>query len=67
MKVFKLTSAQKKQLLGVEFTTDNYFNPFLNGDGNWVISSEEVNQTTNENFTWVKDLPQIEYIKPTEN
>jgi hypothetical protein len=35
-------------------------------DGNWIISKEEVNQTTIE---WVKELPQIEYnpiISPLE-
>jgi hypothetical protein len=36
------------------------------GSGVWIITSEEVEQTTDENFAWVKDLPQIDYVKPKE-
>jgi hypothetical protein len=61
MIVYKLTLAQKKKLVGVEFVTDCVYNPSLDADGNWYISQEEIDQTTDENFLWVKDLPQIEY------
>lgn len=61
MKVYKLTTAQKNQLIGVEYIEDCKYNPIQDAANNWFISSEEVNQTTNEQFLWVKDLPQIEY------
>jgi hypothetical protein len=67
MIAYKLTIAQKNQLIGVEFITDCFYNPVQDGNSNWIISIEEVEQTTNENFLWVKDLPQIEYVKPKEN
>ena len=67
MKVFKLTATQKNKLLGVQFIEDNFYNPVQDNNGVWIITSEEVEQTTDENYLWVKDLPQIEFIKPKEN
>jgi hypothetical protein len=61
MKVYLLTENQKNELVGVEIIPDNYYNPIQDYYSNWIISIEEVEQTTNENFLWVKDLPLIEY------
>ena len=58
MLVYLLTNEQADSIRGVEFILDNLFNPILDADGNYIISQEEVNQTTIE---WVKELPQIEY------
>ena len=58
IEVYLLTQEQADSLIGVEFVPDNIFNPIQDADGNWIISKEEVNQTTIE---WVKELPQIEY------
>ena len=66
MIVYQLTPEQADSLIGVEFMPDNIFNPIQDADGNWIISQEEVNQTTIE---WIKELPQIEYnpiISPLE-
>jgi hypothetical protein len=65
MQVYLLTEKQKNELVGVEFIPDNYYNPIQDYYSNWIISIEEVEQTTNENYLWVKDLPLIEY-KPKE-
>jgi hypothetical protein len=67
MKVFKLTATQKNKLLGVEFVSDNTYSPTQDANGVWFISQEEVEQTIDENFLWVKDLPQIDYVKPKDN
>ena len=64
MKVFRLTTTQKNKLIGVEYIPNCTYNPVQDGNGVWVITSEEVDQTTNENFIWIKDLPQIDYIQP---
>lgn len=56
--VHQLTEDQAQSLIGVEFMPDNYFNPIQDADGNYVISIEEVEQTSIE---WVKSLPLIEY------
>lgn len=58
MIVYLLTPEQADSIRGVEFMPDNLFNPILDANGNWVITEEEVSQTSIE---WVKDLPQIEY------
>ncbi len=42
------------------------YNPIQDIDDNWVISTEEMIYTTNEDTLWVKDLDLIEYKpKPT--
>jgi uncharacterized protein (UPF0262 family) len=56
--VHQLTYEQSQSLIGVDFVEDNYFNPIEDADGNYVISIEEVEQTSIE---WVKSLPLIEY------
>lgn len=65
MVVYLLTESQKNKLIGIEFIPDNFYNPIQDIDKNWIISDQEVEQTTNENYLWVKDLPQIEY-KPID-
>ena len=67
MKVYKLTLTQKNKLEGVKFSEDTIYNPIQDGNGIWIISEGEVKQTTDENFLWVKDLSQIEYVKPKDN
>lgn len=58
MIVAKLTPEQAEQLNGVQFIQDNYFNPVMDKNGNYIISLEEVEQCDIE---WVKELPQIKY------
>ena len=58
MIVAKLTQEQAEQLKGLEVVKNNYFNPILDADNNYIISLEEVEQCDIE---WVKTLPQIEY------
>jgi hypothetical protein len=61
-----LTETQKDELFGQLYDSDSYFNPIQDINDNWVISTEEIEQNINPNFTWVRDLPLIEYIaKPT--
>jgi len=67
MIVYLLTVAQKNQLLGVEYIADCTYNPLEYANGNWIISQKEVEQTNDEKFAWVKDLLQIEYVKPKDN
>jgi hypothetical protein len=58
MKVALLTPEQAEQLRGKEVAANIYFNPVQDGNGDWIISLEEVEQSTIE---WVKELPLIEY------
>lgn len=59
-----LTLEQKNKLVGIEYTTDIYFNPVLDINDNWVITLDEIENLTNIEYNWVKDLPIIEYLEP---
>ena len=58
IEVYLLAQEQADSLIGVEFIPDNLFNPIQDIDGNWIITEEEVSQST---IDWVKELPKIEY------
>jgi len=63
-----LTDIQKDELIGQLFDEDSYFNPIQDNLDNWIISIEEMEFCTVEQFMWVKDLPLIEYLpKETTN
>jgi hypothetical protein len=59
-----LTIEQKDQLVGVELQHDWYFNPVQDADNNWIITTVEMDNNTNPDVMWVKDLPLIEWIAP---
>jgi hypothetical protein len=56
-----LTSAQKEEIIGVQFIPDCTFNPIQDLYDNWVISTQEMIQCSNPDFLWVKDLELITY------
>lgn len=61
-----LTEVQKDELIGQLYTQDSYFNPIENINDDWIISVEEMEFCTVDEFMWVKDLPLIEYVpKPS--
>ena len=56
-----LTEEEKNKLIGQLYDDDSYFNPIQDANDNWVISVEEMEYCTNEQFMWVKDLELIPY------
>ena len=56
-----LTIEEKDLLVGQQYAADSYFNPIQDSKGDWVISTEEINQNTNEEFNWLNDINLIEY------
>jgi hypothetical protein len=56
-----LTKVQKNELVGVYYSADSIYNPIQDINDNWIISVEEMEFCTVEEFAWVKDLPLIEY------
>ena len=64
---YKLTLIQKELLSGAAFAPDQYFNPVANIDGVYFIFEGEVNGCVNNEFMWVKDLPEAEYVPPINN
>ena len=63
MLVRLLNEGQKTALENVKFTEDMYFFPIQDNAGNWIISEEEITQCDVPQLSWVKTLPQIEYVK----
>ena len=61
MEVLLLTEQQKELLIGNTYCDDSYFNPIQDINDDWVISLEERDYLTNDNFIWVNNLPIIEY------
>lgn len=61
MKVYRLTTQEKDLILNNQYTTGSVFNPIEDNNGDWVISTEEVDNCTNLSFQWVKNLPLIDY------
>lgn len=59
-----LTEEQKDSLIGVQYMTDVYYHPVLNIDNVWCLSVEEIDATTDENYTWVRALPLIPFFPP---
>ncbi len=61
---YKLTNTQAEELKGQEFAPDQYFNPVTDINGIYFIFDGEVNGCTSEDFMWVKELPETEYVAP---
>lgn len=59
-----ITEIQKDLLVGQRFDGVQFFNPVQDIDSNWCISQEEINQCTNLDFQWVKDLSLSTYNHP---
>lgn len=57
-----LNQEQKDSLVGQLYTDDSYFNPIQDANDNWIISTEEMINCTNELFVWVKELELITYV-----
>lgn len=59
-----LTEEQKDSLIGVQYVPNVYYHPVLNVDGLWCLSVEEIDNTTDEDYLWVKSLSLIPYFPP---
>lgn len=62
MFVGKLTNEQKNTINGQQYAPDCFFNPIQDYYNNWIISTQEMENCTNKEFIFVKQLPLIEYI-----
>jgi len=69
MKVSIITTQQKDSLIGQLVEPDWYFNPVLDCNDNWIISSQEIDGSIYPQNDWIKTLPLIDwcgrYIPPT--
>jgi len=62
MKVKLLTLEQKDLLVGAEITDSLFANPFLDANGNHILSLEEAADATDPAYLWIKELPEIDYV-----
>jgi len=62
MKVGLLTEQQKNDLTGVMYQGDTYYSPVQDGNGDWIISTQEIEMSE---FSWIKNIPLIDYVEPT--
>lgn len=56
-----ITETQKNILIGQTFDGVQFFNPVQDANGNWVISEEEIN---NSSLEWLKSLPLVNFDAP---
>jgi hypothetical protein len=56
-----LALEQKNDLVGQLYMPDSFFFPIQDVNGNWIISTQEIDQCINPDFIWVRDLPLIIY------
>ena len=61
-----LTESQAESLTNKQFKPNCIFNPIQDGNGNWIISNEEVSQCINPTVVWINELPLIEWVKPID-
>ena len=59
-----LTIHQKDSLMGQMVCQDGYFNPTMDVNEDWFISSEEINDSIYPEHEWVKDLTLSVYAGP---
>lgn len=59
-----LTETEKESLVGQLVQPDWYFNPVLDCNGNWIISSQEITSSIYPQQEWIKLLPLIDWCAP---
>jgi hypothetical protein len=63
-KIALITQEQSQILAGQKFALSCHYNPVQDCQGNWIITKEEIEQTTNPDFIWVKNLELSDYCPP---
>ena len=61
MKVVLLTEAEKNSLVGELIQPDWYFYPIQDCNDNWIISTQEVDNSIYQQHEWIKSMPLIDY------
>jgi len=59
-----ITQQEADLLRGQEYAPASYYNPVQDCLANWIITIQEIQQTTNPEYLWVKDLPLIDWCGP---
>jgi hypothetical protein len=59
-----ITQQEADLLRGQEFAPASHYNPVQDCLANWIITIQEIEQTTNPEYLWVQDLPLIDWCGP---
>jgi hypothetical protein len=59
-----ITQEQELLIRGQEYAPGSHYNPVQDCTQNWIISFQEIEQTTYPGYLWVKDLPLINWCEP---
>ena len=59
-----LTTTEKESLDGQLVQEDWYFNPVLDCNTDWIISTQEIDGSIYPQNEWVKSLPLIDWCPP---
>ena len=59
-----ITEIEKNYLDGELVQPDWYFNPILDCNDNWAISSQEIESSIYQQNEWVKQLSLIDWCEP---
>lgn len=59
-----ITESQKNELIGKLVQPNWYFNPVLDCQERWIISTEEINNSIYPENDWVKELALSEWCGP---
>jgi len=64
MKVGILTTIEKETLDGQLVEPNWYFNPVLDCNADWIISTQEIDGSIYPQNEWVKTIPLIDWCAP---
>ena len=67
MEGYKLTLEQATEISGKHLNQSCTFFPVPDINGDYFIFEGEVNDCTNEEYLWVKELTPSEYVPPINN
>jgi hypothetical protein len=64
MKVGLLTITEKESLDGQLVQVNWYFNPVLDCNDDWIISTQEIDGSIYPQNEWIKTIPLIDWCEP---
>jgi hypothetical protein len=59
--VGQLTISEVEVLSGKTYSDGCYYNPIQDKNNNWIISTEEIDKTTDPEFLWIKSISLIPF------
>lgn len=58
-----LTQEQTEMISGQTISENWYYSPIMDCHDDWIISQQEIDSTTKQEFLWIKQIPIIDYCE----